>query len=334
MKKIVITGGLGFLGQHLVVQLRKAYPDAQIRILARSRRHFFLEDFEKDQRIEILYDISLNDYSSFAPYFQETDTVFHVAAMVSFWRKDRIRLYEANVNATRNVIEAGRTASVEKMIYISSTAALGYNNDEHNPADETFQFDWTEARNCFYMKTKHEAENLVKDATARGLPAVIANPSTFFGPGDERIFQLVKNLETGKVPAIMPGGFAALDVRDLALGLVKLAENGNIGEQYLLTNWNISYEEFFHTICNLLKVEPPKKIMSFKTVRFLSGIISMMEAISLKEPKLTYEVFAPGAKFRYYSIAKAQSDIGFDPQYTLSGTFIDVIKEYRQKAGR
>lgn len=332
-KSFLITGGLGFLGQHLVAKLRERYPHAKIKILARRKREFFLSDFEKQPEIDIVYDTLLTDIDTLSPHFRGIDTVFHVAAAVSFWRKDKDLLFDVNVKGTENIIRLCQENSVQNLIHVSSTAALGYNNDKDYPADENLNFDWSKVPKSYYMLSKHQAEESVKKAITKGLPGIIANPSTFFGPGDTKIFSLIEKLENKKIPAIMPGGFAAIDVRDLSDALILLSEKGKVGEQYLLTGGNYTYREVFYTISDLVGVAPPKKIMPFKTVEVLSRVISVLEAFSFKQPQLTYEVFAPGSKFRYYSTKKAEEAVGFKPQYSLKQTMSDVIQYYKSEKG-
>ncbi|MGL1893448.1 MAG: NAD-dependent epimerase/dehydratase family protein [Spirochaetaceae bacterium] len=333
IKNILVTGGLGFLGQHLVQSLRLKYKDVNIVILARNRRPFFLSDFSEQKEIKIIYNTSLTDIETLAPHFKEIDIVYHVAAAVSFWRKDKKLLFDVNHVGTENIIKLCKDNDIKRMIHISSTAALGYNNDKDSPATESFKFDWSRAKKCFYMLSKFKGEESIKKAISEGFPAIIVNPSTIFGPGDKNLFKLMINLDNKKVPGIMPGGFAAIDVRDLAEILVELAEKGEIGEQYLLTGGNYTFKEMFHTLCELLKVDPPKKVLPFKTVNFLSHFISLLESLSSTEPKLTYEVFAPGSKYRYYSTEKAKNTLGFDPKFTLKETLAKSVEEFRLQKG-
>ena len=333
IRNILVTGGLGFLGQHLVQGLRLKYKDANIIILARNRRSFFLSDFSEQKEIKIIYNTSLVDTETLAPHFEGIDIVYHVAAVVSFWRKNKDLLYGVNQVGTENVIKLCKDNNIKRMIHISSTAALGYNNDKDSPATESFEHDWSKFKKCFYMLSKFKGEESVKKAIAEGFPAIIANPSTIFGPGDRNLFKLMSNLDNKKVPGIMPGGFAAIDVRDLADILVVLAEKGDIGEQYLFTGGNYTFKEMFYTLCELLKVDPPQKVISFKTVNFLSHIISLLETLSPSEPKLTYEVFAPGSKYRYYSTQKAMKMLGFKPKFSLKETLEKSVEEFRSQKG-
>jgi len=331
MRKILITGGLGFLGQHLVHFIRQGYPDAAITILARSHKKFFLEDFSEDANIKIVYNTDLNDPSTLQRHLSGIEIVFHAAAMISFWRKDRKALYRSNIDGTQNLIDLCLQYGIKRLIYISSTAAIGYNNNEDIPADETFKFKWKKAYMCAYMMSKYLAEERVKATVQKGLPAIIANPSTIYGPGDTRIFPLIDNLKAGKVPVMLPGGFAAIDVRDAASALVTLIEKGRIGENYLFTGGNYTYAKVLTTIANAAGASPPPKTMSMSIGPLLVPIISLMETLSPQQPKLTNEIFSMGFKFRYYSTRKAEKELGWEPTITIEQTFRDSVEYYNKR---
>jgi dihydroflavonol-4-reductase len=332
MRKILITGGLGFLGQHLVHSIRQGYPDAAITILARSHKIFFLEDFSKDANIKIVYDTDLNDPSTLEPHLSGIEIVFHTAAMISFWRKDRKALYRTNIGGTQNLIDLCLQYGIKRLIYVSSTAAMGYNNNKDIPTDETYKFKWKKAYIYAYMMSKYLAEERVKATIQKGLPAIIANPSTICGPGDTKIFPLLDNLKAGKVPAILPGGFAIIDVRDAASALVTLIEKGRIGENYLFTGGNYTYVQVLTTLANAAGASPPPKTMSMSIGPLLVPIISLMETLSPKQPKLTNEIFAMGFKFRYYSTKKAEKELGWEPKITFEQTFHDTVEYYNKRS--
>ena len=331
IKKIVVTGGLGFLGQHLVKKLSEKYKNSEILITARSKRKIFLPEIKNNPKVSIIYNTDLTDIDTFGDSFKDTDIVFHCAALVSFQRRDKKRLFKMNIDGTRNIIRLCKENNVQKLIYVSSTAARGYNNNKDIPADEKFIFDWSKTKTRYYMLSKHLAEEAVINAADENFQTIIANPSTINGPGDERMFSLVNSIENNNLPAMMPGGYAIVDVRDLADGIVLLAESGNSGENYLFAGGNYSYEEVFTTLADILGVNPPSKTLPMGSGPLLTFLITLIELISIKPPKLTAELFAPGFKYRYYSSAKVKNELGWTPEYSLRQTLLDVVSCYTKR---
>jgi len=328
-KKILITGGLGFLGQHLVNKLLKQYPDCDITILDKARIEFFIKELNKKPNINIISNADIADMNTIDSYFKGIDVVFHVAAMISFWSKDKKALYKTNISMVENVIKVCKKENVKRLIYVSSTAALGFNNDKNNPADETYRFDWRKAKGLYYMLSKYYAEQKVKEACKHGLQAVIANPSTMFGPGDKKGFQLIENLLSGKVPVMLPGGFSITDVRETAKALVSMIDNGKIGENYLLIGGNYTYKEMLTTFAEALNVKPPLRVLPRYMGPIITRLIRIMETLSVKQPKLTKEMLAPGFKYRYYTSAKAEKELNWKSSISLKKTFQDSYAFYK-----
>lgn len=331
MKKVLVTGGLGFFGQYLCAALLRDHPEAEIRIAARRQRPVFHPDLAAafaSSRVKVYYETDLLNQDSLQEAFQGVDTVFHCAAMVSFWRRDRTSLMEQNVQGTQNIIELCRQHKVALLIHVSSTAALGYTGLADRPGDENLRFDWSRAGKYVYALSKYRSEQVVHQAVAGGLPARIANICSIYGPGDEKTLPLLGSIQNQKLPAMMPGGLACIDVRDAADGLLAIARKGENGEQYILAGGNYSHRELITTIADALKVNPPAHTFSPLAGRLLMPIISLMETVSRRPPKITSEVFDMGFTFRYFNTAKARSQLAWHPRYSLQQTFEDMAAEY------
>jgi len=337
MNKILVTGGLGFLGQYLCAALLRDNPEAEIRVAARRQRPVFhpgLAAALADSRIKVWYDTDLLNLDGQQEAFHGVDTVFHCAAMVSFWRKDRASLMEQNVQGTQNIIELCRQHKVALLIHVSSTAALGYTGLADRPGDENLQFDWSRAGKYIYALSKHRSEQVVHQAVAGGVPARIANICSIYGPGDEKTLPLLGSIQNQKLPAMMPGGLACIDVRDAADGLLAIARKGENGEQYILAGGNYSHRELIITIAEALKVSPPPRTFSPLVGRLLMPIISLMETVSLRPPGITSEIFDMGFTFRYFDTAKARERLAWEPRYSLKETFQDMALDYLARQQR
>ena len=249
---------MGFLGQHLVKELVTRMPSSQITVLDRVKMPFIDNSLNTQPNLTAVGNVDVTS-EEINRYLKDVDIVFHLAAMISFWSKDKKALHKVNVEGTEHVAAACLKNKVARFIYVSSTAALGYNNDKDSPMDETYKFNWNKARGYEYMLSKYLAEQKVREAIKKGLPAIIANPSTMFGPYDRKVFVLIENLLAGKVPAMLPGGYAMADARDVARALVLMAEKGTIGENYLLVGGNYTYKNMLATFAKVLVFPRPPK---------------------------------------------------------------------------
>jgi dihydroflavonol-4-reductase len=225
----LVTGGTGFVGSHVARAL--AARGYQVRILRRTT-----------SRLDAVQDIAcehfigdITDLPSLREAMEGVDWVFHVAAVADYWRSDPARIYEVNVDGTRNVLQAAEEMGVKRMIFTSSAAAMGYTGDLR-PVDESIRFNF-DPQLTPYGHSKFLAEAEVFRAIRRGLDCVIVNPTVVIGPGDlnQISSSVVLELARGNVPpTVPPGGTTVIDVRDVAEAHIAAAERGRTGERYLL----------------------------------------------------------------------------------------------------
>ncbi|MBN1242254.1 MAG: NAD-dependent epimerase/dehydratase family protein [Spirochaetales bacterium] len=333
MRSIVVTGGLGFLGQYVTEALRRAYPGTRVKIAARGHRPFIVPGIEGDGRVEIEYGTELSDADGLARRFEGADAVVHAAAEVSFLTRDRERLLEANATGTRNVVDACARSGVRRLLHVSSTAALGYSDDPERPADETLRYDWRKARGFAYMLSKRLAETEALGALAHGLDVVVANPSSIYGPGDPRAWPLFEAVAGGKLPALMPCGFAVVDVRDAASGIALVLGKGVRGERYLLTGGNHTYTGLMASIARAVGTEAPRRTLPRWLGPPLSAAAGLAERLASGTPRLSRELVAPGFRWRYFSSAKAERELGWRPVRDIDETMRDSIAYWRAAGG-
>ena len=334
-KNILITGGLGFLGQHIIYAITGMYPGIKIKVLEQRKVDFFIEELNTTNGISIISDIDILNPDSMDDHFRGVDAVYHVAALVSFWTKDRDNLYNINVQGTENIISLCKKHNVKRMIYVSSTGARGSNNNKDVPIDETYNFSWKKARTLHYMHSKHIAEEKVRQSNTNIFTAVIGNPSSMFGPGNNQtVTNQINSLIEGKVPAVPPGGQSVTDVRDIALGFALLLEKGNAGENYLMIGGNYTYHTIVSTLAGSLNIDPPKKVFPMWIGSFIVPLVSIMEKIALNSPGLTKEMAVGGFQYRYYKSDKAAHELGWTAKYSLEETCRDTVDYYNNHTSR
>jgi len=241
---VLVTGATGFLGRHLCAALVES-GDAVRAFVRPGTDAGALERLG----VEIVRG-SLADAGSLRAAAAGRGLVFNAVGLVSYeWRQlDRLR--EANVESVRRVLAALEPGA--RLVHVSSGAAVGPAGSPDRPADEAQPFPEIARRNP-YSVTKREAEGLVLAAVARdGVDAVVGNPAVLLGPGDVYGSSTwpVRRYLQGTLRFHTRGGASFVDVRDVAAGLVALAERGRTGERYILTSreGNLPWNGFFRRV--------------------------------------------------------------------------------------
>jgi len=117
-------------------------------------------------------------------------------------------------------------------------------------------------------------EKTVLEAARDGLPAVVVNPTAFFGPYDSKPTSGTQILMIARrqMPAYVQGLVNVIDVRDVAAGLIKAAERGRVGERYILGNWNTTQKELNELIARIAGVMAPMVAVPFALARYGSKL--------------------------------------------------------------
>ncbi|NMP21077.1 hopanoid-associated sugar epimerase [Sulfobacillus harzensis] len=252
--RVLVTGASGFIGWHVTRALLA--QGMTVRALVRSQAakralgNLAVEVAYGDLATGMGLDDALNDVQG----------VFHVAARYSLERRHAREMYETNVGGTRRLIEAvGRHPRIERMVYTSSTAAVGL-RDDGLPADETRLVDPNQVPDG-YKRSKVLAEEVVREACRQGLDAVIVNPSTPVGTRDIKptpTGQLIWEAARGRMPAYVDTGLNWVSVNDVAIGHILAWERGQTGERYILGHVNLTFRELLGRIETLAGVPAPR----------------------------------------------------------------------------
>jgi dihydroflavonol-4-reductase len=241
--KVVVTGGAGFVGHHVVRLLRERGDEVRV-VLAPG------ESPDPVARLDVeSMHADLRDLPALDRAMQGADRVIHTAAIYSLWMRDWQPIYQVNVQGTANLLEACRRADVERIVCTSSVAAVGL-RDDGTPSDETDAFNLHGAV-PHYSLSKARAEQVALKAAEDGLPVVVVNPAFVFGAGDRRptpTGRMILRILSGRWFATGPGGLNVVDVEDVARGHLLALDRGEIGRRYLLAGTNTTYEDLFRTV--------------------------------------------------------------------------------------
>jgi dihydroflavonol-4-reductase len=248
---ILVTGGTGFLGSHLIRALVAA--GKPVRALYRQQPSPRLQDIS--DRIEWVPGDIL-DVFTLEDAMVGVTQVYHCAAVVSFQAADKDRLLKINVEGTANVVNMALDAGVEKLLYVSSVAAIGRARDNAAVNEEC---EWEDSKNnSRYGISKFQGEMEVWRGIAEGLDAVIVNPSIILGAGfwDDGSGSLLKNAWK-EFPYYTEGVNGFVDVEDVVQAMIRLMDSGISAERYILSAGNWGYQRLFTTMAQALGKKPP-----------------------------------------------------------------------------
>ncbi len=323
MKHILITGGAGFLGQHLIYRLLQSPAGKRplrIRVVdLKPPQYPVFGQLLEDPILSYHFDLDITQPETLTPYFEGIDTVFHLAGLVSFSRLHQELLYKVNTEGTRHVAEAAARAGAEQFIHISSVAAIGYPSGQ-NPdqaIDENFAFDWEHARRenlKHYMLSKKAAEEVIQGYVEQHPQTrwLIANPALMFGPGDvNNTRKLIQGIRSGRFPSQPPGGTYVVDVRDVVQGLMALCQKGRSGERYIIGGFNLKFTDMNAITAAAVNAFPPPTVLPHLSKPLLCKLFALWEQTSQTPVNISADNIEAGFRCRYFQAQKAQQELGW-----------------------
>ncbi|MBP9214910.1 MAG: NAD-dependent epimerase/dehydratase family protein [Chitinophagaceae bacterium] len=320
---ILVTGSTGLVGTHLIQQLLQNKQPIKA---------FFRSEIPFEHSLVQWVKADILDVVALEEAMQNVTQVYHCAAIVSFNPKQKNELHKTNIEGTANVVNACLNAQVQKLLFVSSVAALGRIRED-KPIDETMN--WTEeTSNSEYGKTKFLAEMEVWRGIGEGLNAVIVNPTIILGNGDwnkgsSSVFKSVYN----EFPWYTEGTTGFVDVLDVVEAMIQLMNSNIVAQRFILSAETSTYKDLFTLIANAFNKKPPSKLVT----PFIAAVVWRLEAFkakfSGKQPLLTKE-----------TAKTAQAKVSFNNQkllqylpsfsYTSLPTSIQrICKELKQTHG-
>jgi dihydroflavonol-4-reductase len=319
--KILVTGATGFLGHHLVKRLINEGHDVRI-----FKEKDASMDLLEGLKIEV-FEGDIRDFESVKKAVSGCEVVFHLAGLISYWSRQNSLQFEINVNGTKNVVQACLEEKVKRLIYTSSTGAVGFK--EGKLADEKTEFNLG-SLGIAYCDTKYLAEKEIQKAVKEGLDAVIVCPGSMYGPGDIRRIKEDPVFPKGFSSLFyVKGGLAVVDVEDVVEGEILAWKKGKRGERYILVGENLSFYDIRKTIAEILGKNPPKIALPYLVFLFIGYILNLTSYLTEKRPKFTPENGKLNGMYLYFSNEKAKKELGmnFRPFKESIKRMIDWYKE-------
>jgi dihydroflavonol-4-reductase len=320
--KIAVTGANGHVGANLCRSLLA--EGHKVKALVHHNTNSL-----KGLNLEIVQG-RLQDPVALRNLCKDTEIVFHLAAMISI-DGQKNKLLEVNFEGTRNLIKVIQENGVRRMIHFSSIHALS-----HFPLDQPMD----ETRPLvldgptWYEITKSRAEKIVLDATHESgkFDAVVINPTAIVGPNDFKpslVGTVLIRLYNNSLPALVPGGYNWVDVRDIVQGAISAMDNGRRGERYILGGTWVSVQD----LASILRKVTGRKITKFTIPTSVAKIgvpfIKTYAKIARQEPLYTYESLRTLVDVnKMISHKKADMELGYNSR-DFEVTIRDTMDWYR-----
>jgi len=271
----------------------------------------------------------LSNPSALDELCRDSEVVIHLAALISV-KGMKTALEKTNVQGTRNLIGAIRRSKVRRMIHFSSIHAL-----DHFPLDQPMDESrpLVEHAIMMYESTKAQGDRLVLDNIKEGLDAVIINPTSIVGPFDFKpslMGQVLLRLYNHDLPALVPGGYDWVDVRDVVQGTISAIENGRKGERYILSGGWTSVQELAAVLGRATGKNTVRPMLPMFVARIGVPFISLYSRLTGKHPLYTYQsldVLMQGN--RRISHEKASRELGYTAR-PLEETLADSIAWFKE----
>lgn len=319
--KVFLTGATGFVGSHVA----RAYAGAgaNLRLLTRSTSNLAAV---KEIPAEIVTG-DLRQPALLRSALQGCDALVHVAADYRLWVRDPKEMYAANVDGTRELLKLAREVGVQRVVYTSSVATMGFKADGTivNEATPVALADMI----GHYKRSKFLAEQEAMKAAGAGQHVMILNPTTPIGPGDARptpTGRIIVDFLNKKFPAYVDTGLNLVDVVEVARMHVVALERGTPGERYILGGENLTLKQILDRMSAITGLpSPTMRVPNIVAMIFAFFDETITGKLRDKEPRATVEAVRMGKKMMFASSAKAEHELGFQvlPVYHALRSAID-----------
>ena len=319
MTTYFITGGFGFLGQYIVNAVHEHDPDAELRVLGRTRRSTLLGVEKLEQVRWIQGDLSQPE--SFRDELKGVDIIIHNAALVSFRKSDADAIFKANIVGTRNLAQTALDVGCKNFIFISSISAIGFNPD--GETNETMLPDMEYKQlNDMYGFSKRTSEMELAELTDR-MRIVMLNPSVILGPGSNLIESVLRSVRFVPVLPMLSYINTFVDVRDVASAVILALTKGRSGERYIVTSENIDMLSFTRMAMKAAGKKTRIVPVSNRWVGLLDGLLWILDVLKLNPGIRRVSEMNVNKRL---SNEKLKREMGWEPKIPFKQSVADTVQ--------
>jgi dihydroflavonol-4-reductase len=308
MTSVLVTGGAGFIGQHLVSAL--VARDRKVRVL--DRRPPVCATPGVEYVSGSVLDSALVDDT-----LRDVDEVYHLAGLPGMWLPQKNDFHAVNFQGTEVVIAAARKRGTARFLHCSTESILFRPSSLKETSDERSLLPPQQMPGV-YTRSKMLAEQSAARAAAAGFPLVIGTPTMPIGPHDHNLTPptaMLRQFLHGRVQLYLDFIVNLVDVRDVAAGLVLAMERGQVGHRYILGGESISLGKILKLMATIsgrssLAIPVPGKVAEAAAAM----LEFVADHVTHRPPSGTAEGVRIALRATDLSIQKARNELGYAPR--------------------
>jgi len=309
MTQVLVTGGSGFIGQHLVSEL--VGRGRQVRVLDVRLPSRALPTVDYVQG-------SVLDAELVRKALAGVGDVYHLAGLPGMWKKDRTEFHAVNYTGTEIVLAAARSLGVRRFLHCSTESILFHTADGDDVAAEEALLS-VEHMPGPYTRSKMLADRLALEAAASGMHVVVGCPTMPIGPHDHNLTpptaMLQHFLSGGLVQMYLDFVVNLVDVRDAALGLMLAMESGRAGQRYIIGGESLLLSQVLALMAAASRRRKFFVPVPGQLAEFAASIIEFKaNYLTRRQPTATVEGVRIARAATALSIEKARRELGYAPR--------------------
>ena len=303
---VAVTGAAGHVGGNLVRALLE--EGRSVRVLVRNDTRA-IDGLD----VEIVRGDVL-DPAALKKLFRGVRTAYHAAGKISIMTSHDAEVLRTNIEGARNVAEACLACGVGRLVHFSSIHAFC-----SDPGGEmiTEERELVSRSDFCYDRSKAAGQREVLKGVARGLDAVIVNPTGIIGPIDykpSRMGETLLDIYHSRLPALIDGGYNWVDVRDVVQGAIAAERKGRTGECYLLAGHWKSIADIAETVTAVSGIRTPRLVTPLWLCAGVSHVSQLYSKVTNTSAKFTPYAIKTLRRHRHISHSKAGKELGYRPR--------------------